>query len=64
MASTSFVIILIGKPANRAIYFTFRSFFLILIEKSYLRIYCIDFHNFFHHMDGTCVNVVNPVQFF
>jgi len=27
-------------------------------------IYWTDFHDFFHQMEGICMNVVNPEQFF
>ena len=41
------------------------SFFpFFLIEQSYLGIYWTDFHDLFHQMEGICVNVVNPDQFF
>jgi len=43
----------LGKPADRAICFTFCSFFLL-----------DQFSQFFHHMEGICVNVFSPVQFF
>ena len=45
----------LGKPADRAIYFTFRNFFLFFFffffndfsETNYLRIHCTDFRNLF-----------------
>jgi len=37
----------LGKPAERAIYFTFRNFFFFYSEQSYLSIYWTDFHDLF-----------------
>jgi len=33
-------------------------------EQRYLSIYWTDFHDFFHQMEGTCVNFLDPFQFF
>jgi len=37
----------LGKPADRAKYFTFRNFFFFYYEQSYLSIYWTDFHDLF-----------------
>ena len=34
------------------------------VQRGYLSIYWTDFHDFFHQMEGICVNFLDPVQFF
>jgi len=37
----------LGKPADRAMYFTFRNFFFFYYEQSHLSIYWTDFHDLY-----------------
>ena len=54
----------LSKPANRAIYFTFRNFFLLLNWAKLSQDLLERFSRFFHQMEGICLSAVNPVQFF
>jgi len=55
----------LGKPADQAIYFTFRNFFFIFLLRAKLSQYLLDrFSRFFHQMEGICVNFLDLVQFF
>ena len=54
----------LGKPADRAIYFTFRNFFFFLLWTK-LPQYLLDrFSRSFHQIEGICVNFLDPVHFF
>ena len=37
----------LGKPADRAMYFTFRNFFFFYYEQSHLSIYWTDIHDLY-----------------
>jgi len=53
----------LGKPADRAIYFTFHNFFFFLLRAK-LSQYLLDrFSRSLHQMEGICVNFPNLVQF-